>query len=362
MMDAHDVSSLYMNGVPTGMDAPRISLVCTVRDEADNIADLIDSMLAQSLPPDEIVVNDCQSRDATPQIVAGYIAAGAPIRLVQGGDNIPSGRNNAIRHARGAIIACTDAGLQLDRHWLERITAPIRSGNADVVGGFFRPAPRSLFELALGATNYRDVEEIDPARFLPFGKSCAFRREAWERVGGYPEWANHCEDVVFALALRRHGFRFAFAPDALVFFRPRSSLAAFARQYYCYARGDGVAGLWTGRHLIRYTTYTVATILALASRRHPWTLALIAAGGAAYVHKPLWRLYRRAPALSGADLIRAMLLIPIIRLVGDGAKMVGYPAGVIQRFRSASLRAAVAGYGKEALQQHHLSDQRHPGT
>jgi hypothetical protein len=57
-----------------------------------------------------------------------------------------------------------------------------------------------------------------------------------------------------------------------------------------------------------------------------------------------------------------VLLIPIIRLVGDGAKMVGYPAGVMQRFRSASLRIAVADYGKEGLQQHDLSNQRYSGT
>ncbi|MCS6842368.1 MAG: glycosyltransferase [Roseiflexus sp.] len=342
------------------MDAPSISLVCTVRDESDNIAELIDSMLTQSMPPDEIVINDCQSRDATPQIIAGYIAAGAPIRLVRGGHNIPSGRNNAIRHARGAIIACTDAGLRLDPHWLERITAPIRQDSADVVGGFFRPAPRSLFELALGATNYREAEEIDPVRFLPFGKSCAFRREVWERAGGYPEWANHCEDVVFALALKRLGFRFAFVPDALVFFRPRSSLAAFARQYYYYARGDGVAGLWTLRHAIRYATYLVAAALLLTSRRHPWLLTLIATGVAAYVRAPLWRLQRRAPALDFASALRAMLLIPVIRLVGDVAKMVGYPVGVAQRLRSASLRREIAQYREGAsLQQHNLPNQRH---
>ncbi len=342
------------------MDAPCVSLVCTVRDEADNIAELIESMLAQSLSPDEIVINDCQSRDATPQIVAGYIAAGAPIRLVRGGHNIPSGRNNAICHARGAIIACTDAGLRLDPHWLERITAPIRQGAADVVGGFFRPAPRSLFELALGATNYREAEEIDPTRFLPFGKSCAFRREAWERAGGYPEWADHCEDVLFALALKRLGYRFAFVPDALVFFRPRSSLAAFARQYYFYARGDGVAGLWTLRHVIRYTTYGAAATLLLASRRHPWALAVIATGVAAYVRAPLWRLQRRAPALDPASALYAALLIPLIRLVGDVAKMIGYPVGVGRRLRSAALRREIARYRKgAALQQHDLSDERH---
>jgi glycosyltransferase involved in cell wall biosynthesis len=345
------------------MDALRISLVCTVRDEADNIAELIDSMLAQSLPPDEIVINDCQSRDATPQIIARYIAAGASIRLVQGGHNIPSGRNHAIRYARGAIIACTDAGLRLDPHWLERITAPIRQGVADVVGGFFRPAPHSLFELTLGATNYREVEEIDPVRFLPFGKSCAFRREAWERAGGYPEWANHCEDVLFALALKRLGYRFAFAPDALVFFRPRSSLTAFARQYYFYARGDGVAGLWTLRHVIRYATYSATVMVLLASRRHPWALALIVAGVIAYVRDPLWRLRRRAPALDAISALRAVLLIPVIRLVGDVAKMTGYPIGVVQRLRSASLRREIAQYRKSAaLQQHDLTDERHTGA
>src|SRR5215212_1995008 len=106
------------------MDASTVSLVCTVRDEADNIAALLDSMLAQSHPADEIVVNDCGSRDHTAAIVEQYSAAGHPIRLVRGGHNIPSGRNNAIRHAHGPLIACTDAGLTLDPFWLERIIAP----------------------------------------------------------------------------------------------------------------------------------------------------------------------------------------------------------------------------------------------
>src|SRR4051812_46931588 len=142
-----------------------VSLICTVRDEADNIAALLDSMLAQTRPADEIVVNDCGSRDDTAAIVERYIAGGHPIRLVCGGHNIPSGRNNAIRQARGPLVACTDAGLTLDSRWLERIVAPLERDEADLVGGYFRPTPRSLFELALGATNYRDADEIDPASF-----------------------------------------------------------------------------------------------------------------------------------------------------------------------------------------------------
>ena len=326
------------------MDASRISIICTVRDEADNIAGLLDSMLAQSRAADEIVINDCCSRDATPAIVERYIAAGHPIRLVRGGHNIPSGRNNAIAHAQGPIIASTDAGLTLDPHWLERLAAPIEHGSADVVGGFFRPSPRSLFELALGATNYREPAEIDPATFLPFGQSVAFQKAAWARVGGYPEWASHCEDILFDLALRRDGARFAFVSDALVLFHPRSSFRAFARQYFLYARGDGVANLWPRRHAIRYATYLVAGGLALGARRRPWLLALALLGGLAYSRAPLQRLRARAPALAGRDLLAATALIPAIRLVGDLAKMLGYPAGLWARLRSPELRERVRAY------------------
>ncbi len=330
------------------MNASRVSIVCTVRDEADNIAALLDSMLAQTRPADEIVINDCGSRDATPAIVEHYIAAGHPIRLVQGGHNIPSGRNNAIAHACGPIIACTDAGLTLEPRWLERIVAPIERGVADLVGGFFQPEPHSLFELALAATNYREPEEIDPATFLPFGKSVAFRKDAWARVGGYPEWASHCEDILFDLALRHASVRFAFAPDALVLFRPRVSLRTFARQYFLYARGDGVANLWPRRHIIRYVTYIAAVILLLGARRRPWLLVPALAGGLAYSQAPLRRVHRRAPALTLRELLAAAALIPAIRLVGDIAKMLGYPAGVWRRWRSAALRGEIAEYRNRA--------------
>lgn len=313
----------------------KISLVCTVRDEADNIAALLDSMLAQTRQPDEIVVNDCMSRDATPEIVRAYAARDPRIRLVSGGHNISSGRNNAVRAARGAIVACTDAGLTLDPGWLAAIVAPIERGEADLVGGFFRPAPQSLFELTLGAVNYPDLEEVDPAKFLPFGNSMAFRKELWERVGGFPEWLSHSEDLYFDLAAERAGFRRAFAPAALIHFRPRSSLRAFARQYYFYARGDGVAGLWPRRHAIRYSVYgglivALALALRVPSARLP-ILALLSLGAAGYTGRPYRRLWARLRGRPAHERAYALALVPVIRLVGDVAKMIGYPAGLLRR-------------------------------
>lgn len=312
--------------------SPTISLVCTVRDEADNIAHLLDSMLAQTRPPDEIVVNDCMSRDATPEIVRAYAARDGRIRLVTGGFNISSGRNNAVRAARGAIVACTDAGLILDPAWLANLVAPIEAGAADLVGGYYQPAPQSLFELTLGAVNYRDLDEIDPASFLPFGNCMAFRKALWEQVGGFPEWLSHSEDLYFDLEAERLGFRRAFAPGAVIYFRPRSSLRAFARQYYFYARGDGVGDLWRKRHLARYGAYGALLGLLLAAASWPWArlpvAALAALGAAGYTREPYRRLWRRLRGRPPHERAYAIALVPVIRLVGDLAKMAGYPAGV----------------------------------
>ncbi len=89
----------------------------------------------------------------------------------------------------------------------------------------------------------------------------AFRKTAWAQIGGYPEWLDYCEDLIFDLKMGN----FAWAPEALVYFRPRASLGSFYSQYYRYARGDGKADLWRKRHLIRYATYCVALPLLLVA-------------------------------------------------------------------------------------------------
>ncbi len=316
----------------------KISLICTVRDEALTLAPLLDSILAQTRLPDEIVINDCGSKDATASVVQSYMAREPRLKLVAGGFNIASGRNNAIAATTNDLIASTDAGLVLDPHWLEQIIAPLEAETADIVAGFFQPAPESLFELTLAATNYRHLSEIEPTHFLPFGKSLAFRKEVWATVGGFPEWLDHCEDIVFAQAAARAGYRRTFAPKALLYFRPRADLQAFARQYFYYARGDGRAALFPLRHSIRYGTYGALLGLLLLAQRHRasrWLLALfVPLGGVAYTYRPYWRLGPQIAARSLRDQAFALALVPLIRLVGDLAKMLGYPVGWAQRLRT----------------------------
>jgi GT2 family glycosyltransferase len=189
----------------------------------------------------------------------------------------------------------------------------------------------------MGATVLPAVDDVDPSTFLPSSRSVLFRRSAWERAGGYPEWLDYCEDLVFDLALKQAGCRFAFAPRAVAWFRPRGSFRAFFRQYYLYARGDGKANLWPRRHLIRYSMYALGTVFLLR-RRNSWYLLLL--GGFLYTRRPYLRLFPYLTRTSVHEALFAMALVPVIRFVGDVAKMLGYPVGVWWRLRNTPVQSA----------------------
>jgi len=281
------------------------------------------------------VVVDGGSRDGTLDLLMQFAATRPHVLVVEEpGCNISRGRNLAIQQATSDIIAVTDGGVVLPRHWLAEITRPLlERPEVDVVAGFFRPHPRTPFEQALGAATLPLASEVKPDTFIPSSRSVAFRRSWWEKVGGYPEWLDYCEDVVFDLRLRKAGACFVFQPAATVLFRPRSTLRSFFLQYYRYARGDGKAGLWPERHAIRYSAYLTGLLMLWKGIKQPlWWLVLLL-GLAAALHRPFVRALTD-PA-RGHLLQTSLLLsrIAVIRIVGDVAKMIGYPVGVWWRWR-----------------------------
>jgi glycosyltransferase involved in cell wall biosynthesis len=331
--------------------SPRVALVTTLLNEAATVDALLASVAAQTRPPDEIRLVDGGSTDDTVARARAWATRGLPLAVeVRPGANISAGRNAAIAATRAPIVAVTDAGVALAPDWLEQLVAPFADARVDVVCGFFRAAPRTAFEHALGATTLPDETDVAPDRFLPSSRSVAFRRSAWERVGGYPEWLDYCEDLVFDLALRNAGCGFAWQPRAVVYFRPRPTLRAFFRQYYLYARGDGKADLWRKRHAIRYATYLVLmpALLALA-RRRPAVGAPALLLGAAYVRRPYQRLWRSTADQPLAVRLAALPLPPLVRLAGDVAKMLGYPVGIAWRLQTGhNLKSTRAGWTRRA--------------
>jgi glycosyltransferase involved in cell wall biosynthesis len=319
----------------------KASVIATVLNERDTIERLLKSLDGQTRRPDEVVIADGGSTDGTLSILDSWTSASLPLHVLETpGGNISEGRNAAISAATGDLIATTDAGVRLEDDWLERLLAPFEDEatgqTVSVVSGWFVPDPQTLFETVMGATVLPQLREISPETFLPSSRSVAFRRAAWEASGGYPEWLDYCEDLIFDLRLRELYGSFAFAPDAVVHFRPRGTLRAFFKQYYQYARGDGKANLWGRRHAVRYFTYLILgpVLVVLALIHSPWWWLALLAGLAAYTSTPYRRLWPMLAPYGLLQRVKALFLVPVIRIVGDLAKMIGYPVGVAWRLRN----------------------------
>ncbi|MBN1310476.1 MAG: glycosyltransferase [Anaerolineae bacterium] len=312
----------------------KISLITTVLNEGDSLSLLLDSIAAQTRKPDEVVICDGGSTDNTLSVLERYERSLPLVVLREPGANISKGRNVAIRAASHAVIAATDAGVRLEPGWLEHIVAPLEANPGVLtVAGFFHSDPQTPFEVALGATTLPELRDINPSTFMPSSRSVAFRKPAWEKVGGYPEWIDFCEDLIFDFRLAEMVGPFAFAPEAVAHFRPRRSLGAFYRQYKHYARGDGKSNLFLRRHLIRYLTYFVAlpVIVLTGLFAGPWWWLALPAGGIYMVAVPYRRLVRQWGDLPLVGKMAAALWVPVVRMVGDIAKMIGYPEGVVWR-------------------------------
>lgn len=307
-----------------------VSVILTVKNEGAALEALLDSLVQQTRLPGEVVVADGGSTDNTLAVLRDY-QRWLPLKIIHApGSNISQGRNQAIAAAAGPIIVATDAGVVLSPIWLEELVRPLEKEEAQVVGGWFEADPYTDFEVVMGATVLPSLHEIQPKKFLPSSRSVAFRKEAWEAVGGYPEWLDYSEDLVFDLALRAHYGPFSFAPRAVAYFRPRRDLRSFFRQYYHYGRGDGKANLWPRRHAIRYVTYLLLLPALLRDiwRGHwrGWFGLMLGTG--AYSYRPARRLWQVTWGWRPPARLRAFSLIPIIRFVGDVAKMAGYLAGL----------------------------------
>ena len=270
------------------MNSIKVSLICTLKNEESSVKEFLDSLLSQSRQPDEIIIVDGGSTDRTVEIINSYIENGAPIKLiVKEGPNIAEGRNIAIKNAKYDVIASTDAGCRIDKHWLENLIKPFeKDPSVDVVSGWYKPNARTEFEKCVAELTYPKLEQVlkDPDKFLPSSRSVAYKKTVWEKVGGYPEWLYTAEDTLFDLNLKRAGCKFVFAPDAVVYWRPRSTYRELRKQFYGYARGNSEAkiGIFTKHYLQLLLKKYVPGLLLLILGFWHWLFWVVLGGALLY--------------------------------------------------------------------------------
>lgn len=308
----------------------KVSVIVPVRDEEDSIRELLDSLLVQTRPPDEIVIADGGSVDATPQIIEEYIRKGAPIRLIRAGAALPGrGRNLGAAQASFNWLAFTDAGIRLANNWLETLVAKAEQDESiDVVYGSWQPVTDTFFKECAAIAYVPPPVPQDGGMIRPRSiVSTLLRRSVWRAVNGFPEDLRSAEDLLFMDGVEKAGYRFVFEPRAQVHWTLRPTLGATFKKFLVYSRNNIRAGLfrqWQATILFRYGVLAVFLIGALVVQPS-WAWFVVAAWLLMLVARAIASIRRNRacyPASFLRNVLRAVMIMSLLAVL-DAAAIIG---------------------------------------
>jgi glycosyltransferase involved in cell wall biosynthesis len=308
----------------------RISVVIPVRNEEKNIGSLLNALLEQTRPPDEIVITDGGSTDATVRIIESYIERGAPVHLIRTAGALPGrGRNLATSAAACEWVAFIDAGIHPAKDWLARLERKVEQDRqADVVYGAYEPVTDTLFTECAAMAYVPPPAKIDGALFRSRSiASTLMRRDVWRAVGGFPEDLRSAEDLLFMEKVDRAKFRSVYEPQAVVRWDLQPTLLHTFKRFVIYARNNIRAGLWhrwQGPLFRRYALLLLLTLPAVMLG-YWWLLVVMLLWLLLLVARAVVSLRRNRnsfPASFGRNVQRLPLLVMLIATL-DMATIVG---------------------------------------
>ena len=315
---------------PSAPNAIEISVVVPVRDEEASIRTLLEGLLSQTLPPNEIVITDGGSIDDTREIIEEFIGRGAPVKLLRERDSLPGrARNVGVRNARCDWIAFTDAGTKPAPDWLAELAGKAEDdGAAAVVFGSYEPVVDSFFRecAAIAYVPATTLTPNGPARPLSI-VSALMRRTVWEGVGGFPEDLRSAEDLVFMNRIEAEGYRITRAPTAVVYWTIQPGLWKTFRRFVTYSRNNIRAGLWRRWQAAIFQRYLLVGIAAVPAifLGVRWLAVPLLLGLAQLVIRGIRAQYQKRhlyPAGITRSILRLLLVVVIIATL-DAAAFAG---------------------------------------
>ena len=195
------------------MSRMNISAIIPVFNGEEFLAEAVESIRAQRVPPDEIIVVDDGSRDGSAAVAA---TLGAEVRVVRHAHNLglPAARNTGVGAARGDVISFLD----VDDLWSpDKLLV-----QSDILGR------DPSIDVVVGLTQkMRRLDDSDDGRFEPWSEpelalslgAALLRRRAFDRVAGFDRSLAFTGDWDWFMRAREQGLVITTHPDVVQYYR-----------------------------------------------------------------------------------------------------------------------------------------------
>jgi rhamnosyltransferase len=222
-------------------DSMYISVIIPTLNAGPYIEKLLSKIREQDVGSSEVIIIDSSSEDRTEDIAREFHAK--TIVIPSHTFNHGKTRNMAAMEATGDIlIFMTQDAFPLDHTLFRTLTAPLQT--ADIAATFGRQIPKtdaSPLEIFVRQFNYPDkgtvkglgdVKQYGIKTFFLSNVCSAFKKEAFMRVGMFPENISANEDMLITAKLLMNGYQVAYVPEAKVIHSHNLSLSEQFRRYF----------------------------------------------------------------------------------------------------------------------------------
>jgi len=202
------------------MPLPSISVITPCYNGAKYLRETIESVLAQTYPPLEMIIVDDGSTDDSAAIAESF---GPPVRVIrQTNQGESAARNRGIAEARGDYLHFLDADDLLHPEALHHLAAAADGTSFLVMGAvWFRDDPRQPLR-----KEFCEWPSLLPAAvFSPPGPPHAWLlpRTLVDRVGGFDETISYGEDLEFCFRVALTGAPIKPVPFYGAYYRKHSN-------------------------------------------------------------------------------------------------------------------------------------------
>lgn len=251
-------------------NTPRISVIIPCYNLGRYLYEAIDTVLQQTLEDLEIIVVDDGSEDSFTQFLLSELEHSLLTVLHQQNQGVAAARNFGIGHAQSEYISCLDPDDHLHPTFFEKAVRILDEQNAvGLVTGHLQ-----FFDERSGVLGYDDCAFPELLVANRVVEPAVFRREAWEKAGGYRSFSKHgIEDWDLWITLVERGYRVAMIPEVVWYYRIRAN--QMSEEMFRPATWGALARELVLAHESAYSRYmpdVIATHSAQWSVMRQWTL------------------------------------------------------------------------------------------